>query len=213
MNLLTLIEKREIHLSPQTKVVPAEEFSELIQASEIITRTKEEETAYRLEIAKECESLKELAESAGFEEGLKKWNEQIEHLESEIRKVRQDTENALVPLAVTAVKKIIGRELETKPETIVDIVATALKTVLHHRRITIYAHPEDRKRLEEHNAYLRSLFERLESLSFNTRADIQRGGCIIETEAGIINANLENQLKALESAFQNFFQNRSKGSL
>src|SRR5271156_3278295 len=115
MNLFTLIEEDEIHLAPDTKVIAAEDFARLVDATQIVAKTKEQETVYRMAVAQECETLKEQAEQAGFDEGLKKWNEQIELMESEIKKVRQDMENAIVPLALTAVKKIIGKELETKP--------------------------------------------------------------------------------------------------
>ena len=211
MTLFTLIEKDEIHLSPETKVIPAQEFSQLVNATQIIAKTKEEETAFRISVAKECETLKELAAAAGFEEGLKRWNEQIELLESEIKKVRQEMENAIVPLALTAVKKIINKELETKPGTIADIVSTALKTVLHHRKISIYVNQNDLEYVEAQRQRLKSLFEHLESLSITARDDVEPGGCIIETEAGIINAKLENQFFALEAAFRNFFQHHKKG--
>jgi type III secretion protein L len=211
MNLFTLIKKDEIHLAAETKVIPGEDFSQLISAAQIITKTKEEETAYRIHVAKECETLKELAEAAGFDAGLKKWNEQIQLLETEIKKVRKEMENAIVPLALTAVKKIIGKELETKPETIVDVVATSLKTVLHHRKVSIYVNQLDLEQVEAQKTRLKSLFEHLETLSIAARGDVQQGGCVIETEAGIINAQLENQLLALETAFRNFFQNRSRG--
>jgi len=208
MNLFTLIEKDEIHLAPDTKVIAAEDFARLIDATQMIEKTKEQETIYRMAVAKECETLKELAQNAGFDEGLKRWNEQIELMETEIKKVRQDIEDAIVPLALTAVKKIIGKELETKPEIFVDVVSTALKTVLHHRRVSIYVNQLDLEYVEMQKPRLKSLFERLESLSISARADVQQGGCIIETEAGIINAQLENQLLALEAAFRNFFQQR-----
>lgn len=209
MSLFTLIEKDEIHLAPDKKVIAAEDFAKLIEAHQIIAKMKEQERVYRIAVAKECEILKELAEKAGFEEGLQQWNNQIELMESEIKKVRQDMENAIVPLALAAVKKIIGKELETQPETIVDLVATALKTVLHHRRVTIYVNQSDLEYVEAQKPRLKSLFERLESLSIATRSDIQQKGCIIETEAGIINAQLENQLQALETAFRTFFQTRT----
>ncbi|MBI3211529.1 MAG: HrpE/YscL family type III secretion apparatus protein, partial [Simkania negevensis] len=40
--------------------------------------------------------------------------------------------------------------------------------------------------------------------SLEDREDIAPGGCIIETEAGIINASLANQWQALEAAFAAF---------
>ena len=211
MNLFTLIKKGEVHPAPKTKVISAEDFSQLIAASEIVAKTKQEEIEFRIEVTKECEILKELADLAGFEEGLKRWNKQIELLEHEIRKVRKEMENAIVPLALTAVKKIIGRELETKPETIVDVVATALKSVSNHRRISIYVNGADLEQVEAQRPRLKALFEHLETLSMSARDDIQPGGCVIESESGIINAQLSNQLSALEAAFRNFFETRKEG--
>lgn len=210
MPLFRFIKLDEIHLANKKKVIPAEEISMVIEASEIVEKTKKEEIEYRAAVAQECEKLKERAEQAGFEVGLKKWNEQLAWLEKEIKKVRQEMENSIVPLALTAVKKIIGKELETKPETIVDVVATGLKTVSHHRKITIYVNQNDLEYVETYKQKLKALFEHLETLSIAKREDVQPGGCIIETESGIINAQLENQLNALETAFRNFFQNKKK---
>jgi type III secretion protein L len=207
MNLFTSIKEEKLELPPKKKVIPAEEFSQLLSAAQIVAKTKEEATAYRLDVAKECETLKELAKADGFQEGENKWARQIELLEKEIKNVRQEMENAIVPLALTAVKKIIGKELETKPETIVDVVSTALKTVSQHRRITVYVNQLDLEHLEKQRPRLKALFEHLETLTLTAREDIQPGGCIIETEIGIINAQLDSQFQALELAFRHFFQN------
>jgi type III secretion protein L len=161
-------------------------------------------------VSKECERLKEQAELAGFEEGLKRWNSQLAHLENERTKVQKEMENAIVPLALATVKKIIGREIEFKPETTVDIIATALKSVSQHKRITIYVNKSDLDLLEQNRGRLKDLFENLQSLSFTPREDIARGECTIESEVGIINAKLDSQLKALEEAFYSFSQNHTR---
>jgi len=210
MKFFSLIEKDEVHIAPEKKTIPAEEFSKLVEADSILKQTREEEAAYRMRVLQECEALKEQAELTGFEEGLKRWNNQIELLDREIKSVRQEMENSIVPLALTAVKKIIGRELETKLETIVDIISTALKAVTQHKKIKIYVNPAEHDTVEADRPRLKDLFEHLDSLTIAPREDIGEGGCVIETEAGIINAQLDSQLKALEAAFRAFFQNQKK---
>lgn len=201
MKFFSTIKGENIHLAHKNKVIPKEEIVTALNAKELLEKVKEEAVEYRKEVAIECEGLKEQASLAGFEEGLKRWNEQLKNLENEIAKVRRDMENSLVPLAMAAIKKIIGREIELKSETIVDIVATSLKAVSHHRKITIYVHKNDQELLEKEKPKLKTIFEHLQSLTIATRDDLNPGECIIETEAGIINASWENQLKALESAF------------
>ncbi len=210
MKFFSLIEKEDVHIAPEKKTIPAKEFSKLTSACDLLKQTKKEEAAYRELIAQECESLKEQAELAGFKEGLQRWNAQIELLDQEIKSVRKEVENSLVPLALTAVKKIIGQELETHPDTVIDIISTALKAVTQHKKIKIYVNPTDHELVEKARPDLKKLFEHLESLTISSREDITEGGCVIETEAGIINAQLDNQFTALEIAFQTFFQNQKK---
>ncbi len=209
MNLFTLINKEEVHLNSDSKLICASDFSLLLQASDLLKKTQEEVVAYKIQIASECEELKEHGQNEGFHAGLIKWNEQLMHLENEIRKVRKEMEQVLIPLAIAAVKKMIGKELETKPDTIANIVATTLKTVSQRRRVTIWVNQNDLEYVEEARPQLKNLFEHLETLTISARADVEPGGCIIETETGITNAQLDSQLHALEAAFLSFFQTQN----
>lgn len=118
--------------------------------------------------------------------------------------MRKEVHKNILPLALKAAKKIVGEELKLHPDRIVDIVLNSLKPVTQHKKIIIYVNKVDLAMLEENREKLKQAFERLESLSVQERSDIEPGGCMIETEAGIINAQLENQWRALENAFESF---------
>ena len=210
MKYFRLIKQDSVHIVEGEKIVPASEFSTLVEAHELLEESQKQVSVFRDEVAKECEQLKEEAKKAGFEEGLKQWNDQLAHLEKETANVREEMEETVVPLALTAIKKIIGRELEQKPETIVDIVATSLRSLSQHHRVHIYVNKTDLELVEESRDRFKEIFEHLERLSITARDNVEKGGCVIETEAGIINAQLENQLRVLESAFHTFFQNKKK---
>lgn len=210
MKFFSLFENDEVHISPDKKIIPAKEFSKLVSAQNILKQTTQEALTFREDVTKECEALKEEAELAGFEEGLKRWNAQLALLDKEIKGVRQEIENSIVPLALAAVKKIIGQELEIHPEAIVDIVATALRAVSQHKKVKIFVSPQDLDHVEKARPKLKALFEHLESLTITPRNDIGEGDAVIETEVGIINARLDSQLKALESAFHTFFQSKTQ---
>lgn len=198
----TLIHGESVHVAPKTKVIPAEAFSTSLDAIEVLDKVKKDAEQYRLEVTAECEKLKEQAQREGFEEGYKKWMDSVARLEEEISKVRSDMEKMLVPVALKASKKIVGREIEQSPTAIVDIVSSTLKAVSQHKQITIYVNKKDLDALEANRNRIKQLFETLEVLSIRERADIAPGGCIIETEAGIINAQLDNQWRILENAFE-----------
>lgn len=198
----SLIHGETVHVSPKTKIIDAEAFSTMSDAFEILQAVKKDAEKYREEVLSECEKLKEQAQKEGFEEGFKQWVEHIAKLEEEILKVRSDLEKVVVPVALKAAKKIVGREIELSEKTIVDIVSNSLKAVSQHKKITIYVNKKDLEIVEAHRAQLKTLFESLEALSIRERSDISQGGCVIETEGGIINAQIENQWRILEQAFE-----------
>lgn len=200
----SLIHGEQVHIAPKTKVIPAKEISSLLDAEEVLKKVKEDAEKYRKSVIAESEKLKEVAQKDGFEEGFKQWAEHIAKLEAEIVKVRQDMERVVIPIALKAAKKIVGREIELSETTIVDIVSNNLKAVSQHKKIVIYVNKKDLDVLESNRNRLKQIFENLEALSIREKADIQPGGCVIETEGGIINAQLDNQWRVLEAAFESF---------
>jgi len=196
----TLISKEEVRLAPGEKIIPAKEFTTFKNAKEILKKVKSDAAIYKKEVAHEGEKSKELAFNEGFQEGLISLNKHFLALDKELKDLREDIQKKLLPLALSAARKLMGEELRLHPDRIVDIVLTSLKPVTQHRKIIIYVNKVDLEILEEKKSVIRGIFEHLENLSIQERSDIEPGGCMIETEAGIINAQLENQWRALEQA-------------
>lgn len=200
--LFTLIFGDRIHAAPKAKIIPAEELSTLQDASQILEHVKDDAEKYRLQVAKECEELKENAFKEGYEEGYKQWTELLANFEKQLEALHKEMHQVIIPVALKAAKKIVGKEIELSEDAIVDIVASNLKAVTQHKKITIYVNKKELDALEKHKQKLRDLFENLESLSIRPRDDVAPGGCIIETEVGIINAQMEHRWKVLEKAFE-----------
>lgn len=193
-------------ISANKRVIPADALSQLIDAEQVLAQVKSDAERYKTEIALECEKLKESAQAVGFAEGYQSWAEHIAKLEEEIVKVRKDLEKVLVPVALKAAKKIVGREIELSEDAIVDIVSGALKAVSQHKKVTVYVNKKDLEALEKSRGRIKEIFESLEVLSLRERTDIAQGGCVIETEGGIINAQLDNRWSALERAFSSLMK-------
>ena len=202
MKYFSLFDDETIGAAPKKKIIPAEEFSTLEEAIEIVKRVKKEEVIYRKKIEDECELLKKQAYEDGYQKGLEKFNEALAKIDAEIKRLHEDFQKKLLPIALKAAKKILGEELQLHPERITDIVIQALKPVTQHHHIKIYVHPKDLAILEKDKEKIKKIISHIESFSIQERNDIEPGGCIIETEAGIINAQLENQWRAMEAAFK-----------
>lgn len=206
MKFFSLISNKEVRAAPGQKIIPAKEFSTLEAANEILKTVKGEAAEFKKLTAVEAEKTKELAFQEGFQEGLVSLNMHLLALDKELKNLREEVQKKILPLSLKAARKIIGEELRLHPDRIVDIVLASLKPVTQHRKIIIYVNKADLETIEGSRSKIKKIFEHLDSLSIQERADIEPGGCMIETEAGIINAQLENQWRALESAFESFMK-------
>jgi type III secretion protein L len=202
MKFFSLIYGDRVHRAPKSKIIPANEFSQLLEGKELIEKIENESLQYREDVAKECEGLKEQAELAGFNEGLLRWSEQLAYFEKELLKTKEEIEKLIVPVAINAAKKVVAREIELNPETIIDIVKQALKSVSQHHRFVIYVNKADLAILDTHRPQLKQDLENVESLVVREREDVALGDCVIETEAGIMNVQMEQVWNTLEIAFR-----------
>ena len=205
-NFFTLIFGDRVRAAPKKKIIPAENLSTLISAAEVLDRIKEDAEKYRLQVAQESEALKEHGFKEGYEDGYKQWAEHFVEFEKKLEALHKEMQQAIIPIALKAAKKIVGREIELSENAIVDIVASNLKTVSQHKKITVFVNKKDLDVLEKNKQRLRDLFEHLESLSIRSREDIAPGGCVIETEIGIINAQMDHRWQVLEKAFESLLK-------
>ncbi len=206
MKLFSLIYQGDIHPSTDKKTIPAEEYSTLVSAMQILEKAREDVAKLFQETEKECQTLRKNAEEEGAQKGLEKLNEHIFFLDNELKALRHNLQQMVLPIALAAAKRILGKELETFPETIVDIVLQAIAPISESRRVTIYVNKDDKEYLDAEKPKLKEILEQAEILTIQEKADVERGGCIIQTEGGMINATIENQWRALERAFEKYKQ-------
>jgi type III secretion protein L len=210
-SFFTLFDGKKVAIAPGTKKLSADALSTLMTCDELEKKTEEDTIAYKKQVVAECELIKKQAYEEGFEAGYDEWTKMVGYLEKEIDHVHTELQKTVMPVALKAAKKIVGAELAIKEDAIIDIVMSTLKTVAQHKRIVIYVSKQDYEVLEGAKSKLKDVFEQLESLSIRERDEIEKGGCIIETEIGIINAQLQNRWKTLEAAFEALTQSLLEG--
>lgn len=200
--LFTLIHGDRVHIAPQKKIIAASEFSTLMEAIEIVEHAKADVKNYHQTVASDCELIKENAFKEGYEEGYKQWAEQLASLEESIANAHSNLEQMVLPVALKAAQKIVGREIELNPEAIMDIITANIRPVAQHKKIIIFVNKNDWELVEKNKQQIKDLFEDLQSLSIRPRGDIEPSGCVIETEIGIINAQMTHRWSILAKAFE-----------
>lgn len=200
--LFSLLYNDEVHLSPGKRVLSPEEYSEMLSTQDLMKKMHEELARKKQEDAETTAAQKKAAEELGFKEGLQRWADQLVQFEKSLQALKDEMEKNIVPVAIKAAEKIVGKKMAEEPAVFIDIVKQSLKAVAQHRRFTLYVSPQELSLFEASKPALRQMLEHAESLTIVPRDDIPVGGCTIETESGIINVNLEELWKALEAAFQ-----------
>lgn len=108
----------------------------------------------------------------------------------------------VVVLATEIARKIIHRELELDPELAIGLCASALRQVALARAVTLRVNPDDLAAVGARSAYdaLATVLDDGASLKVVADATVGRGGCVVESDMGRIDARLETQLAAIERA-------------
>ena len=96
----------------------------------------------------------------------------------------------------------MDRELTLNPDAVSDIVSAALRQAGAPRDIVLRVHPDDLKALERGRPRLLERSARTQAVQLRPDASIGRGGCIVESELGTVDARLPIQLEAIERALR-----------
>lgn len=111
-------------------------------------------------------------------------------------------ESQLIELALKISAKIIGRDLERDPMVVAEIAATAIETARASKAMILRVNPKDGATLRAAKPKLMELIGRSVEVSIRDDADIEAGGCIIQTEFGTIDGQIKTQYQMLENVLR-----------
>ncbi|HEX5706220.1 MAG TPA: type III secretion system stator protein SctL [Pyrinomonadaceae bacterium] len=143
--------------------------------------------------------LREAAYEEGREAALLEFNQLLLDARERRDTALQSAERDLLRLAVKLAEKIIGREVERDSGALADIVSTALRHARQNESLTVRVNPSDMPSVEAHRARLDPA-GRARFLDLVSDPRVLPGGCIIESESGTVDAQLDTQLRVLERA-------------
>ncbi len=110
-------------------------------------------------------------------------------------------EKEVVKLALEVARKIVHREIRADREIIQTLVRVALGHVAVKSPVTIRLNPDDYEYLRSHVGGLARDGSEEREIVLQADASIERGGCLIQTEAGDVDARIEEEFREVERAF------------
>jgi flagellar assembly protein FliH len=166
----------------------------------------------RAETKKKIKAVQSDAYEKGFADGrVRERRELSEAVQAavslilELEHIQRDTfermEVKIIDLAFSIAAKVIHREVRTNPDVVVGVLKAAIQHLTDRDGIRIHVNPKDYEYLLDVNAEALKEIEGLRSAVFVRDEGIGRGGTLIETAFGEVDARLEEQLSEIGKAF------------
>ena len=107
------------------------------------------------------------------------------------------TEEKVTNIVIDICRAILTQELAQSRESVLGVVRKAIGEVTHSESARIRINPFDAESMQAHRDSLISAAQSIRNLEFVEDRSIT-GGCVIETDGGIVDATLEGQLGRLQ---------------
>ncbi|HMZ36945.1 MAG TPA: flagellar assembly protein FliH [Leptospiraceae bacterium] len=151
---------------------------------------------------------------AGREVGFKRGQSEVRRLIDRIGTivgqaidVREEiiaaSEKQMVDMILMVARKVIKDEVAERKEVVLNNIREALKRIKDRDRVDIRVNFADLELTTAHKDELIKMMESLRKVNIYEDSRIDRGGCIIETDVGSIDARISTQLKEIEEAIRN----------
>lgn len=167
------------------------------EAKRIVEEAEAEAAAVRQGLDRLARETREVAYREGYEDGLFRLYDMLLDARERRDAAFAAAEQDLLRLAVKIAEKIIGHQIEVEPATLADIVSAALRHARQSEALTVYVNPADLPTLQEFRATL-DPGGRARFLDIVPNPEVGRGGCVIKSESGTVDAQLDTQLRVLE---------------
>ena len=195
----------------QAAVIKADAENE---AASIVEKAKAEAAQIVAEANAQHDKIVSEARNEGFEqgsqEGYEKGSAEVERLIERMHKILeavmqrreeilQDTESQIVELVILMARKVIKILSENQKNVIMANTVAALRKVKTRGNVTLRVNIEDVKLTTAHADEFIQHVENVQGITVQEDSAVEKGGCIVETDFGAIDARISSQLQELEN--------------
>lgn len=144
--------------------------------------------------------------SEGYEKGVAEVDRLVERMHKMIEAVMQrreeilqDTESQIIELVILISRKVIKILSENQKNVIMANTVAALKKVKARGNVTLRVNFDDVKLTTAHIDEFIQHVENVKGITVLEDTSVEKGGCIVETDFGAIDARISSQLTELEN--------------
>jgi flagellar assembly protein FliH len=159
----------------------------------------------QVDLAAELEAARAAGREQGFQAGLVEAHEQMaaavaalqaaaQEIAAERERIAAAVEPAAVDLALRIAEQALGAAVAAQPERVVDVTRGALRRLVERDRVTILVNPEDLDLVRDAAPALVAELGGIEHCDVQAERRVHRGGAIVRTVEGEVDATLETKL-------------------
>ena len=145
----------------------------------------------------------------GREEGFQSGKEEVERLVKQIHtvinlaiekrnEIIEESETQVINLVLLIAKKVVKVISENQRNVVINNVIQALRKLKSRGEVIIRVNLEDVKLTSEHVKDFTRMVDSVQSVTVVEDSSVDKGGCIIETDFGQIDARISSQLHEIE---------------
>ena len=158
------------------------------------------------------EALRTGAQQQGYSEGLARAQAEVQHTtmeamaaltaaQQERHMLATQHEAALADLALRIARKVIGEHLDADPSLVARIAHETIAELEPSVSLEVRVHPEDVAAVESSRASLERLVTGPGSVRVMADPSVDRGGVVLVSPVGEVDARISTKLAVLETAF------------
>ena len=201
---MLIIRQGNLQIETTGRLVKRNEAQFIAEAMDVLSAAQKEADDIRQQAKEEFEAQRK----HGYEKGLEDGKEEIaiqklEQVEKSIDYL-SSMENRIVEIVLTALKKCVA-EIGDR-ELMVQVVQKAMQAVVRNQQqISLKVSPEMLPTVKERLNEILSKFPGVNYINLMEDGKLKGVSCIIETDAGNVEASLDHQLAAIEKALGKCF--------
>lgn len=158
----------------------------------------------------ESENIKKSAFEEGYRSGLEKAGADLDNLKKELSNfmnARKDVFEYIAPdileISVDIAKTIIKKELDSDPQVLINTIVDVLKTVSKNEpKVVIKVRPQSVQFIKDTIPNITYQYGIDTKINIVADPSVEEGGCILQTNNGIVDASIDTQLEIIKKALE-----------
>ncbi|MDR9860939.1 type III secretion protein L [Pseudomonas baetica] len=204
------IKASEVQLAPDQVLLRSRDYQDYLTAGELVEVARKRAAEIEQAAHDVYAQQKALGWQAGIEEARIRQATLIQETLLQCHQYYHEVEQQMSDVVLQAVRKILQHY--DNIELTLQVTQQALSLVSNQKQVILHVQPDQVVEVREQISRVLKDFPEVGYVEVIADARLDQGGCILETEIGIIDASVDGQLSALEATFKQALVHKGRAS-